>query len=45
LLLLTFIHRPKKIKREPNPDVVRSVEERLAAMAITATPEATEAGL
>lgn len=28
------IHRPKKIKRDPDPDVVRSVEERIATLNI-----------
>ena len=31
-------YRPKKVKREPDPDLVRSVEEKLAAMAITPKP-------
>ncbi|CAG7919119.1 unnamed protein product [Penicillium olsonii] len=29
---------PKKVKREPDPELVRSVEEKLAAMAITPKP-------
>ncbi|KAK9858777.1 hypothetical protein MYU51_018123 [Penicillium brevicompactum] len=32
---------PKKIKREPDPEVVRTVEERLAGLAITSKPTAT----
>lgn len=34
--------RPKKVKREPDPELVRSVEEKLAAMAISPKQTAAE---
>ncbi|KAJ5356348.1 hypothetical protein N7517_010957 [Penicillium concentricum] len=34
---------PKKVKPEPSPEVLKSIEEKLAAMALEQTPDAVEA--
>lgn len=42
LTFISFLCRPKKVKPETSPEVLRSIEEKLAAMALEHTPESVE---
>ena len=45
IFLLTFsfvLCRPKKVKPETSPEVLKSLEEKLAAMALERTPDIAE---
>lgn len=43
LTFISFLYRPKKVKPETSPEVLRSIEEKLAAMALGHTPDSVEA--
>lgn len=43
LTFISFRYRPKKVKPETSPEVLRSIEEKLAAMALEHTPDSVKA--